>query len=91
MKNIESGVILLLAGTIVFLLGIVLNSTLLFLGGIFILGIAYFVEADETILKFKKKFTDTGDSDDDKPEHYKVDDVSVEDKVLCFHNDSDKK
>ena len=82
MKKIITNTFFMLAELLVFVLGIILNSTWLFLIGLFALIISVSVEFK---LFEKKEKKDDGDSDDDSGESYEVNEASIKDNVLYLH------
>ena len=82
MKKIITNTFFMLAELLVFVLGIILNSTWLFLIGLFALIISVSVEFK---LFEKEEKKDDGDSDDDNGESYEVNEASIKDNVLYLH------
>lgn len=72
MKNIDAGVVLVLIGLVLFLGGIILNVSWLFITGFFWIGVA--ILTDDYIQNLEY-ITDSGDSEDDILFNYDKDEV----------------
>lgn len=72
MKNIDAGVVLVLIGLVLFLGGIILNVSWLFITGFFWIGVA--ILTDDYIQKLEY-IIDSGDSEDEILFNYDKDEV----------------
>ena len=72
MKNIDAGVVLVLIGLVLFLGGIILNVSWLFITGFFWIGVAILTDDHIQNLEY---ITDSGDSEDDILFNYDKDEV----------------
>lgn len=72
MKNIDAGVVLVLIGLVLFLGGIILNVSWLFITGFFWIGVAILIDDHIKNLEY---IIDRGDSEDDILFNYDKDEV----------------
>lgn len=82
MKKLDIGTLLVLLFVVVFTLGIIFNTTWLFIIGLAGIIVTIAIELD----LFSKSTTDNGDSDSDQDDGpYEVNEAEVKNNVLYLH------